>query len=237
MKRRDFLKTTGVLAGASVVSGMSVARGANASGSDVIKLALIGCGGRGRGALQQRLEVGDNVKVVAIADAFEQTVKTVANAYAEMDDDRYDLKDGVFFGLDAYKAAIDKCDSAIIATTPGFRPMQFAYAVEKGKHVFMEKPCAVDARGYRIGIAAAKMADEKNLKVVCGYQRHYQNPYIRDGRTIQEGKIGRLMYSRVYWNGDGIWERGRQEAIRCGIRSNWYHFNWLCGDNIIGTLP
>ena len=193
MKRRDFLKTTGVLAGASVVGGMSVARGANASGSDLIKLALVGCGGRGRGALQQRLDVGDNVKVVAIADAFESAAKSAANAYSEMEDDRYDLKDGVFFGLDAYKKAIDKCDSVIIATAPGFRPIHFTYAVNAGKHVFMEKPCAVDARGYRMAIEAAKIADEKNLKVVCGYQRHYQNPYIGMVDQIKAGKIGRLM--------------------------------------------
>lgn len=235
MKRRDFLKTTGVLAGASVVGGMSVARGANASGSDLIKLALVGCGGRGRGALQQRLDVGDNVKVVAIADAFESAAKSAADAYSEMEDDRYDLKDGVFFGLDAYKKAIDKCDSVIIATAPGFRPIHFTYAVNAGKHVFMEKPCAVDARGYRMAIEAAKIADEKNLKVVCGYQRHYQNPYIGMVEQIKAGKIGRLMYSRVYWNGDGIWERPRQNGdteMQYQMR-NWYHFNWLCGDNII----
>ena len=235
MKRRDFLKTTGVLAGASVVGGMSVARGANASGSDLIKLALVGCGGRGRGALQQRLDVGDNVKVVAIADAFESAAKSAADAYSEMEDDRYDLKDGVFFGLDAYKKAIDKCDSVIIATAPGFRPIHFTYAVNAGKHVFMEKPCAVDARGYRMAIEAAKIADEKNLKVVCGYQRHYQNNYIGMVEQIKAGKIGRLMYSRVYWNGDGIWERPRQNGdteMQYQMR-NWYHFNWLCGDNII----
>ena len=212
MKRRDFLKTSGVLAGTAAISGLGVTRSAHAAGSDLIKVALVGCGGRGRGALQQRLEVGDNIKVVAIADAFEENAKAAANAYAEMDDDRYDLKDGVFFGLDAYKKAIDKCDSVIIATAPGFRPIHFAYAVDKGKHVFMEKPCAVDARGFKMAIAAAKIADEKNLKVVCGYQRHYQNPYIGMVEQVKEGKIGRLMYSRVYWNGDGIWERPRQNG-------------------------
>ena len=235
MKRRDFLKTTGVLAGATAISGLGVARGANVAGSDLIKLALVGCGGRGRGALQQRLEVGDNVKVVAIADAFEQNAKAAAAAYKEMDDDRYDLENGVFFGLDAYKKAIDSCDSVIIATAPGFRPIHFAYAVEQGKHVFMEKPCAVDARGFKMAIAAAKKADEKGLKVVCGYQRHYQNPYIGMVEQIKAGKIGRLMYSRVYWNGDGIWERPRQNGdteMTYQMR-NWYHFNWLCGDNII----
>ncbi|MBR4752628.1 MAG: Gfo/Idh/MocA family oxidoreductase [Thermoguttaceae bacterium] len=242
MKRRDFLKTSGVLAGATAISSLGVARSAHAAGSDLIKVALVGCGGRGRGALQQRLEVQDNVKVVAIADAFEANAKSAADAFESMADDsnsvfagRTDLKDGVFFGLDAYKYAIDKCDSAIIATAPGFRPIHFAYAVDKGKHVFMEKPCAVDARGFKMAIAAAKIADEKNLKVVCGYQRHYQNPYIGMVEQIKAGKIGRLMYSRVYWNGDGIWERGRQagDTEMTYQMRNWYHFNWLCGDNII----
>ncbi len=242
MKRRDFLKTSGVLAGATAISSLGVARSAHAAGSDLIKVALVGCGGRGRGALQQRLEVKDNVKVVAIADAFEANARGAAEAFEAMAENsdsafagRTDLKDGVFFGLDAYKYAIDKCDSAIIATAPGFRPIHFAYAVDKGKHVFMEKPCAVDARGFKMAIAAAKIADEKNLKVVCGYQRHYQNPYIGMVEQIKAGKIGRLMYSRVYWNGDGIWERGRQagDTEMTYQMRNWYHFNWLCGDNII----
>ncbi|MDD3590325.1 MAG: Gfo/Idh/MocA family oxidoreductase [Thermoguttaceae bacterium] len=235
MKRRDFLKTSGVLAGATAIGSLSITRGAHAAGSDLIKLGLVGCGGRGRGALQQRLEVGDNVKVVAVADAFEGAAKSTAEAFSAMDEERVDLTDGVFFGLDAYKYAIDKCDSAIIATSPGFRPVHFAYAVEKGKHVFMEKPCAVDARGYKMTIAAAKMADEKNLKVVCGYQRHYQNPYIATFEQVKAGKIGKIMYSRVYWNGDGIWERPRQadDTEMSYQMRNWFHFNWLCGDNIV----
>lgn len=235
MKRRDFLKSTGVLAGASVLGGMSVARGAQAAGDDVIKIALVGCGGRGRGAVQDRLSAGDNVKVVAIADAFEQNAKSAKEAFEAQEDDRFDIGDRVFAGFDAYKKAIDECDSVIIATAPGFRPIHYKYAVEKGKHVFMEKPCCVDARGYKMAMEANKIADEKGLVVVTGYQRHYELQYSQMVEQIAEGKIGEIMYSRVYWNGDGIWERPRQEGdteMRYQMR-NWYHFNWLCGDGIV----
>ena len=244
MKRRDFLKSTGAVAGATVLSGLTVARGAQAAGDDLIKIALVGCGGRGRGAVQDRLAAsnllkkegyGDNIKIVAIADAFEGNAKSAKEAFEATEDDRFDIGDRVFWGFGAYKKAIDECDSVIIATAPGFRPVHFSYAVEKGKHVFMEKPCAVDARGYRMAIEACKKADEKGLKIVTGYQRHYQKEYVTFVEQLKEGKMGELMYSRVYWNGDGIWERGRQQGdteMAYQMR-NWYHFNWLCGDNII----
>ena len=116
MKRRNYLRTAGVLFAASQLP--SVARGANASGSDEIKLALVGCGGRGRGALMQRLAVNDNVRVVAIADIFEAGARSAVEVFEQTGDKRFDLKDGVFFGLDAYKKAIELCDSVILATPP-----------------------------------------------------------------------------------------------------------------------
>ncbi|MBQ8363269.1 MAG: Gfo/Idh/MocA family oxidoreductase [Thermoguttaceae bacterium] len=140
MKRRDFLKSTGLVAGASVLGGMSVARGANVGGDDVIKIALVGCGGRGRGAVADRFSAKDNVKLVAIADAFEANAKAAAEAFQNMNPDGVDLGDRVFWGFDAYKKAIDECDQALIVTSPGFRPIHYKYAIEQGKHVFMEKP-------------------------------------------------------------------------------------------------
>ena len=235
MKRRDFLKSTGLVAGASVLGGMSVARGANVGGDDVIKIALVGCGGRGRGAVADRFSAKDNVKLVAIADAFEANAKSAAEAFQNMDPDRVDLGDRVFWGFDAYKKAIDECDQALIVTSPGFRPIHYKYAIEQGKHVFMEKPCCVDARGYKMAMETNKLADEKGLTVVVGFQRHYELPYVQMVEQIKEGKIGEIMYSRVYWNGDGIWERGRQNGdteMMYQMR-NWYHFNWLCGDGIV----
>ncbi len=233
MKRRNYLRNAGILFAASQLP--SVARGANASGSDEIKLALVGCGGRGRGALMQRLAVNDNVRVVAIADIFEAGARSAVEVFEQTGDKRFDLKDGVFFGLDAYKKAIELCDSVILATPPGFRPVHFAYAVNAGKQIFMEKPCAIDARGFRMVQEAARIADEKNLKVVCGFQRHYQNPYLGMFEQIKEGKIGQLKYSRVYWNQGNPTRRPRlpgmtemQYQVKC-----WYPFNWITGDNIV----
>lgn len=234
MKRRDFLKTTGILAGTGLVSNLGVARGAQVKGDDLIKVALVGCGGRGRGAVGDRLSANDNIKIVAIADAFENNAKSAAEAFAAMDNDKIDLGDNIFWGFDAYKKAIDCCDQVLIATTPGFRPIHYKYAIEQGKHVFMEKPCCVDARGYRSLLETNQLADEKGLTVVVGFQRHYEPQYQQMVEKIAEGAIGDVMYTRVYWNGDGIWERGRQEndsEMMYQMR-NWYHFIWLCGDGI-----
>lgn len=233
MKRRDFLKKTGVAVGAS--GGIGAARGAYAGGTDLIKVAVVGCGGRGRGALQQRMTVGDNVKIYALADAFETVAKATETAFNDQGDKRFDVKGRVFWGLDAYKKAIDLCDSVILATPPGFRPIHFAYAIDRDKHVFMEKPCGVDSRAYKMIRAAAKIADEKNLKVVCGFQRHYQNPYVEMVEQIRAGKIGPLKYSCVYWN-QGL---GRDNSRVPGLTemqyqvSKWYPMTWLCGDFIV----
>ena len=176
--RREFLKTTGVIAtGATLASGLTIGRSAHAAGSDLIQLALVGCGGRGGGAIFERLQVGDNVKVVAIADAFQYRADTVAKRLRndEKSKNKLDLPDErIFVGLDGYKKAIDclnKKDQVLIATVPGFRPLQYRYAVEKGVHVFMEKPLFTDAAGYNHLIETNKMADERGLKVCVGLQR------------------------------------------------------------------
>ena len=233
MKRRDFLKTSG-LVGAGL-AGLNVARSAHAAGDDVMKIGLVGCGGRARGALMDRLSANDNIKVVAICDAFEENAKGAAEAFNAMEDDRMAFGENVFWGFDAYKKVIDLCDEALIVTTPAFRPYHYRYAVEQGKHCFMEKPCCVDAPGYRHFIETNKMADEKGLVVVVGFQRHYQPEYQQLVKQIQDGTIGDVMYTRVYWNGDGIWERPRKadDTEMMYQMRNWYHFNWLCGDGIV----
>ena len=114
MKRRDFLKTSGLAA-----AGLSVARGAQAAGDDCIKIGLVGCGGRARGAVQNRLSFEDNCKVVAICDAFEQNAKNAAEAFRATEDERYTFDDDhVFWGFEAYKNVIDSCDQVLIVTTP-----------------------------------------------------------------------------------------------------------------------
>lgn len=240
--RRTFLETSALVGGAAMLGSLPLARSAHAAGSDVIKACLVGCGGRGNGAVRDNLraaqEAGVKVQVIAVADAFEDRAKGAAESLRkEFPKDVVDLPDDrVFVGLDSYKKAIDSgVDLVINASPPGFRPFQFAYAIKAGKHVFMEKPVCVDAPGFRMVMEASKLADQKGLKVGVGLQRHHQASYIREIAEIKEGKIGDLMFLRAYWNGGGIWIRRRREdqnELQYQVY-NWYHFTWLSGDNIV----
>ncbi len=228
--RRKLLKTGGALAATLPFSSF-----AQAGGSDEIKVAVIGAGGRGQGAATQTLNAG-GTKIVAVADAFRDNAERAVAGLKERFKERVDVPaERIFDGFDGYRAAIDAAEVVILATTPGFRPEHFEYAVEQGKHVFMEKPVAVDAPGIRRVLAAAKKADEKNLKVVCGLQRRYQNSYIETLEQIKSGVIGEITSAQVYWNGGGVWVRKRAEGMtemEYQMR-NWYYFNWLCGDHIV----
>ncbi len=228
--RRAFLKT-----GAAAAAAMPIAGFAQAGGSDELKVAVIGCGGRGRGAAQQSLNSG-GTKIVAVADAFRDQAEGAVKGLKERNGDKVDVPaDRIFVGFDGYRGAIDAADVVLLTSTPGFRPEHFEYAVEQGKHVFMEKPVAVDAPGIRKVLAAAKKADEKKLKVVCGLQRRYENKYIQTLEKINEGIVGEINYGQVYWNSRGVWVRNRAPGMtemEYQMR-NWYYFNWLCGDHIV----
>jgi len=240
--RRSFLETSAVVGGAAMLGSLSLARSVHAAGSDVMKVCLVGCGGRGNGAVRDHIraasEAGHKVQVIAVADAFEDRAKGTAESLRkEFGKDVVDLPDDrVFVGLDSYKKAIDSgVDLVINASPPGFRPFQFAYAIKAGKHVFMEKPVCVDAPGYRMVMEACKLADEKGLKVGVGLQRHHQASYVREIAAIKEGKIGDITFLRAYWNGGAIWIRRRREdqnELQYQVY-NWYHFTWLSGDNIV----
>jgi len=245
--RRQFLKqSTTLTAGAALVGSLSIAQSAHAQGSDEIKVALIGSGGRGRGAVRNRLQVGDNVKVVAVADAFESGAKGAANDLRNESNNaearwfgKVDLpEDRVFGGLDSYKKAIDCLnpgDQVILCSPPGFRPYHYRTAVEKGLHVFMEKPVCVDAPGFRHFMETNRMADEKNLKICVGYCYRYDANFVRWIEQIHAGAIGDLQYTRGYYNVQGIWCRNRnpgEAELNFQVR-NWYHFVWLCGENIV----
>jgi len=235
--RRTFLKRSAASAAAASMAGsLSVGRSAHAASSDELKVAIIGCGGRGTGAVDNCLKSVDNVKLIAVADAFEDRAQRCANHARGKFKDKVDLPDErIFVGFDAYQKAIDSgADVVLMATPPGFRPIHYKAAIEAGKHVFMEKPCCVDAPGYRTLLEANKMADEKNLKVVVGLQRRHSQSYIEGVKRIQDGEIGDFMFSRVYWNSGGVWVRGRQpnQTEMEYQMQNWYYFVWLCGDHI-----
>ncbi len=241
--RRSFLKVSGAALLTSTAldrvahaAMQRLAPGAFLTGDDTLKVALIGCGGRGTGAAAQALSTAGPVKLVAVADAFRDRLDSSLNALRADHANKVDVTpDRCYVGFDAYKAAIDQCDVAILTTPPGFRPLHFEYAIAKGKHVFMEKPVATDAPGVRRVLAAAAMAKQKNLKVGVGLQRHHDPGYIEAVRRVQDGAIGDVMFQRVYWCDGGVWVNPRQPGqteMEYQMR-NWYYFTWLCGDHIV----
>ncbi|RZK70391.1 MAG: dehydrogenase [Pedobacter sp.] len=235
-QRRDFLKTSALVAGGVMLNGVAFAGGANSSVDDTIKIALIGCGGRGAGAATQALSTKQNIKLVALADAFQDRLDETYNSLVEKFKDKVDVpKERRFVGFDAYEKAIALADVVLLATPPGFRPMHFEEAVNKGKHVFMEKPVAVDSPGIRRVLAAAEIAKQKKLNVVVGLQRRYQTNYRETIKRIEDGAIGDITGGQVYWNSGGVWVKERQPKqteMEYQMR-NWYYFNWLCGDHIV----
>ena len=241
--RRNFLKS-GTVAGAAAAVGLgssrlSLARSANAAGRDTIKLGLIGGGGRGTGASIQAMNTasGNNVELHAIADVFENRADLAIEQCSEEHGEKVKVTgDTKFIGLDGYKRVLDSdVDLVILATPPGFRPLHFESAIEAGKHVFMEKPVAVDAPGVRRVLAAGEKAREKKLWVQVGLQRRHEPIYKNTIKQLQDGIIGDLLVSRVYWNNNGVWNRPRDprdNELEYQLR-NWYYFNWLCGDHIV----
>ena len=233
--RRDFLKTSAILAGGMMIQPFSIP-GAYAAGTDEIKLAVIGCGGRGTGAVFQAFETGYNIKLVAMADAFRDRIdKSYTPIMDKYGSDKVDVpEERKFVGFEGYKEAIKLADVVILASPPGFRPDHFEEAVKQGKQVFMEKPVAIDAIGIRRVLAAAEEAKKKKLNVVVGLQRHYQDNYRETIKRIHDGAIGDIVGGQVYWNDGGVWVNPRQEGqteMEYQMR-NWYYFNWLCGDHI-----
>ena len=238
--RREFVKGTSLLAG-GIMAAPIMSRANFFSGSeDTIKIAVVGCGGRGTGAAMQALSSKQNVKIVAMADAFKDNLDNchksltdeINNSIGELAK-RLDVpEERRFTGFDGYQKAIALADVVILATPPGFRPIHFAEAIKQGKHVFMEKPVATDPAGIQSVLATAAIAKQKKLNVVVGLQRHYQNSY----RELFKRKdlIGDITSAQAWWNNDGVWTRPRkynQTEMEYQMR-NWYYFNWLCGDHI-----
>jgi len=246
--RRDFIKQSTLAAGSLMAMPMiSNAGFFNTSVDDAIKIALVGCGGRGTGAALQALLTKQNVKLVAMADAFRDRLD---DCYKNLTAD--DLSDSVgysgnvkdkvavkeeakFVGFDGYKKAIALADVVILTTPPGFRPLHFEEAVKQGKHIFMEKPVATDPAGIKRVLDAAQIAKQKKLNVVVGLQRHYQNSYRSLYEKLKEGTIGEIVSGQVWWNNEGVWMNPRkpnQTEMEYQMR-NWYYFNWICGDHIV----
>ncbi len=239
--RRDFVKQSTLLAGGLIAAPFFSSANYFSGADDIIKVALVGCGGRGTGAAMQALFTKQNVKLVAMADAFKDNIDA---CYKELSADninetsgnlrsRIDVpEDRKFTGFDGYKKAIALADVVILTTPPGFRPLHFEEAVKQGKHIFMEKPVATDPAGIQKVLAAAQLAKQKKLNVVVGLQRRYQNSY--NELFKRKDLIGDITSAQAWWNNDGVWVRQRkpgQTEMEYQMR-NWYYFNWLCGDHI-----
>jgi myo-inositol 2-dehydrogenase/D-chiro-inositol 1-dehydrogenase len=235
--RRDFLKST-ALAGTTLAVGQTLLSSVHAGGDDVIKIGLIGCGGRGTGAADNALHAAKNVKLVAMADAFpDRLEQSHGQLMKDNGPEKVDVpQDRQFVGLDAYEKVLNSgIDYVILATPPGFRPMHLEAAVAAGKHIFTEKPVATDATGIRKVLAAYEEAEKKKLCIAAGTQRRHQAGYIETMTRIHEGAIGDIVAARCYWNQGPLWVKPRQAGmndLEYEMR-NWYYFTWLCGDHIV----
>jgi len=234
--RRTFIKSASVAAGALAAAQASIT-GAWAAGSDEIRIGLIGAGGRGTGAVQNAIKSSKGVRLVAMAELFPDRLadsrKTLADkvgAAATIPDDR------AFTGLDGYKSVLQSdANYIILATPPGFRPEHLKASVEAGKHIFTEKPVAVDGPGIKTCLSLVDVAASKKLLVGCGLQRHHQQGYLETMARIHDGAIGDIVAARAYWNQGALWNRGRKPEwsdTEWQLR-NWYYFTWLCGDHIV----
>ena len=255
--RRSFLERTSLgIAGVAAAAHVPMVH-AGAKESE-IKIGLIGCGGRGRGAVLDALgaatrviypslgyhteDVADgtriehkNITVVALADLFEDRLRYTREDLAKL---------GIniaptlcFTGFDAHKQllAVPEVNYVIQATPPHFRPAHLLAAIEAGKNVFIEKPAAVDVPGVLTLLEAGELAKQKNLGIVAGTQRRHQKSYVETIKRIHDGAIGDLVYAKAYWNGGQIWVVDRQPGwsdIEWQLR-NWNYFTWLSGDHIV----
>lgn len=231
--RRDFLKTSTVAAGA-LAGGLALHRSAHAAGSDVLKIGLIGCGGRGTGAAINALNADKNSKLVAMGDAFDDRLQSSLSSIKKSFADRVAVDaDHCFVGFDAYKKVIDSgVDVVLLAETPHFRPIHLKAAIEAGKHVFCEKPVAVDAPGIRSVLETSEQAATKSLNIVSGLCWRYDYGVRETIKRILDGAIGDILAIRETYLTGGLWHRGRKadDTEMAYQMRNWYYFAWLSGD-------
>ena len=228
--------------GAVATSTLGVIPSVHAAGADRIKVGLIGCGGRGTGAVDNLCEAtkdDKNIVIHSLGDLFPDHLNSCRDNLKNGGNtrDRLDIADErCFAGFDAYQKVIDSgVDMVILATPPGFRPMMLEAAIKAGKNVFTEKPVGVDGPGIRRVLAAAEEARSKGLAVVAGTQRRHQKGYIESMKRVHDGDIGKIVAGRCYWNQGSLWNKPRQSGwsdMEWQIR-NWLYFTWLSGDHIV----
>ncbi|MDH4445099.1 MAG: Gfo/Idh/MocA family oxidoreductase [Akkermansiaceae bacterium] len=231
LHRRAFLRNSTLL-GVGLAANSVLAVNLT-SGVKKVKVGLIGCGGRGVGAIRNFMEackiLGIEAELVAVGDAFKEKAEGAGKSFSLPADRCYG-------GYDNYqKVLASDCDYVVMATPPGFRPLHFAAAVEAGKHCFIEKPVAVDAPGARSVMATGELAAAKGLAVVAGTQRRHMADYLRNKALIDAGAIGQIKGGVVQWNGTVPWTKHRNEGESAAsyMTRNWLNFTELSGDHIV----
>ncbi|MFW5692646.1 MAG: Gfo/Idh/MocA family protein [Thermoguttaceae bacterium] len=237
ISRRDFVLSTA--AAGAAVTGLSLARSAHAAGSDTIRVGVVGCGGRGAGAAAQALQADPGARLVAMADVFANRIEARRKALEDQRPEQMAVDDDhCFVGLDAYKKVIEASDVVLIANAAKFHPVQTAAAIEAGKHVFVEKPHAIDPAGIQLLNRACEIAKQKKLSMLSGLQSRF-HPGIRETiERIRDGQIGDIVTIEENWlrgpYGNTTRPQGMTELeIQYG---NQYRFSWLCGDDVTQTL-
>lgn len=231
ISRRHFLRTTAAASG----SVLAVPRGAHAAGSDLLKVGLIGCGGRGTGAAANAINADPGVQIVAMADAFGDRMDGALKVLQKRYPDRVDVDPSrCFKGFGAYKELIASgVDVVLLAAPSQFRPKHLAAAIDAGKHVFAEKPVGVDATGVRRVMATCELARKKKLCLVSGLCWRYDTVIRETLKRIHDGAIGDIVAIQSTRNLGFLWHRGRQPEwteMEFQMR-NWYYFTWLSGDH------
>lgn len=240
--RRSFLKSTGaaVIGGTIAMPMINTHSSFARSNTDTFRVGLIGCGGRGTGAASQALSADPDVILTAMADAFSDRLDQSYDNLLKKHPKKVQVSDeSKFVGFDAYQKLIaSDVDVVILATPPGFRPDHLTAAVEAGKHVFCEKPMAVDAPGVRKVMAAIKKTKEKNLALVSGFTYRYDNPRRALFGKVLDREIGGVKTVSTTRYGGTLWYKPRQPEwsdMEYKLR-NWYYYNWLSGDFIVEMI-
>ncbi len=232
--RRDFIKTS-ALAGATAMAGLSLVRGAHAAEDNKLRIGLVGCGGRGRGAAIEALAADPNTVLTAMGDAFPENATAALKLFQaneEYGDRVLVTPETTFDGLECYKKVIENCDVVLLCEPPHFRPISLKAAIDAGKHVFCEKPVAVDIPGIKSVLASAKKAKEKGLNLLSGLCWRYDPGVVDIMNRVLDGQIGDLINIDETYLTSRLWQRNRREGdseIKFQVR-NWYNYTWLSGD-------
>lgn len=237
--RRDFVKTGVILASGTLIGGVPITAFGNSINNEksLLKVGLVGCGGRGTGAAYEALSTSSSVKLVALGEVFEDRLMSAHQNLKNSFPNQVDIPETQrFVGFDAYKQVLELCDVVILATPPPFRPIHLEAAVEAGKHAFVEKPLFVDIPGYLKIIETNKIAKQKNLSIGVGLQLRYESGYQEMKQRIDQGEIGDITSMDVYYNVGApvIFPRQPEQSEMNYQMRNWRYFTWLWGGQLAG---